>query len=300
MKNLILRLNPKRYFAYVRTGAAQDLLHWNTDSLYGFFGTRRKAFCQYADNCLTSGYIPHALPLLIDIGKFLAKLWIFIQVGRIVVVGRENLTCGDRVIYCSNHVSMFDPLLVYSMMTDYPRYLTAFEEMIGLWGLKAVFMGACGSFAVDRSKGKSVIDPAISVLVKGDPLVIFPEGKISPSADNLPYKLGSAIIAMGAVEQLNFEKEVGLVPIHIHYFGQDPQTAKGPYGAMGLKWRKGAVVTIGSPIWISDFDSPTVQEVTDAVFAAIQKQGSSINARRCQTQQFSSGNVGSIATVQGV
>ncbi|MBK7750702.1 MAG: 1-acyl-sn-glycerol-3-phosphate acyltransferase [Candidatus Obscuribacter sp.] len=38
-------------------------------------------------------------------------------------------------------------------------------------------MGAFGCFAVDRSKGRTVIEPAIKVLENGESLVVFPEGK---------------------------------------------------------------------------------------------------------------------------
>ena len=111
----------------------------------------QKLVLQYAQRCLTSGFVPVAFLPLQFIGQLLGKRWIFIQVGRVKVVGREHLDSGGRLVFCSNHVSMFDPILIYSLLKCYPRYMTAIVEMFGLGGLKAVFMGACGSFAVGCS-----------------------------------------------------------------------------------------------------------------------------------------------------
>ncbi|HEY9787062.1 MAG TPA: lysophospholipid acyltransferase family protein [Candidatus Obscuribacterales bacterium] len=237
-----------------------------------FFGTWRKRFRDYVNKCLSSGFIPYTFRPLQFAGRYIAKFWMFVQVGRIRIVGKENLKPEGRVIFCPNHSSMFDAPIVFSIMKRYPRYMTAFEEMRGVWGLKAVIMGAFGCFAVDRSKGKTVLEPAINVLVKGEPLVIFPEGKISHSGEYLPFKKGSALIAIGACEQLNHKDKVGIVPIHICYHSRDEKTAGGPYGAMGFKWRKGATVTVGKPIYIHDLDPLTPENVTTHVRKAIVDQ----------------------------
>ncbi|MBA3855575.1 MAG: hypothetical protein C0507_01580 [Cyanobacteria bacterium PR.3.49] len=238
----------------------------------GFIGTWRKRFRDYVNQCLTSGFIPYTFRPLQFLGKHLARLWMFIQVGRIRIVGAENLKPEGRVIFCPNHSSMFDAPVIFSIMKRYPRYMTAYEEMRGLAGLKAVVMGAFGCFAVDRTRGKTVLEPAINVLLQGDPLVIFPEGKISGTGEYLPFKKGSALIAIGACEQLNHKEKVGIVPIHICFHGRDPETAGGPYGAMGFKWRKGATVTVGKPIWVHDLNPLTPEHVTEMVHAAITGQ----------------------------
>ncbi|MBP9091224.1 1-acyl-sn-glycerol-3-phosphate acyltransferase [bacterium] len=227
-----------------------------------FAAIEQKFVWQYAQRCLTSGFVPTAFLPLQFIGKLLAKLWIFIQVGRVKIVGKEHLDSGKRIVFCANHVSMFDPILVYSLLKCYPRYMTAIEEMTGFGGLKAVFMGACGSFAVDRSKGKTVIEPAIDVLVKGDSLVIFPEGKIGM---NGPYKQGSAIIALGAAAKLAKQEQVGIVPIHLFFHGFHSQSAKGPYGAMKFDWRHGVTVTVGAPIWLDSDVILRPEQLTEIV-----------------------------------
>jgi 1-acyl-sn-glycerol-3-phosphate acyltransferase len=230
-----------------------------------FVSNWRRRFREYRDLCLTSGFIPRSFRPLQLVGKYLAKIWVLIQVGRIRIVGAENLTAPGRVIYCPNHSSMFDAPIVFSLMKRMPRYMTAYEEMRGLWGLKAIAMGAFGCFAVDRSKGRTVIDPAIKVLVHGSPLVIFPEGKISHTGTYLPFKKGSAIIALSAYEQIQKKDRVGIVPIHICYGKRDEKTAGGPYGAMAFKWRGGATITVGTPIYLDEITPMDADSVTEAI-----------------------------------
>jgi 1-acyl-sn-glycerol-3-phosphate acyltransferase len=237
-----------------------------------FVATWRKKFREYVDLCLTSGFIPKSFRPLQLVGKYLARLWVYIQVGRIRIVGKENLVAPGRLIFCPNHSSMFDAPVVYSIMRRMPRYMTAQEEMRGLWGLKAIVMGAFGCFAVDRTKGKTVIEPAIKVLVGGDTLVVFPEGKISNSGTYLPFKKGSALIAIGAYERLEKKEKVGIVPIHLCFGKRDEATAGGSYGAMGFKWRGGVTITVGKPIYINDIDPMTSDNVTEVVREAIVTQ----------------------------
>jgi 1-acyl-sn-glycerol-3-phosphate acyltransferase len=227
-----------------------------------FAAIEQKFVWQYAQRCLTSGFVPLTFLPLQFIGKLLAKLWIFIQVGRVKIVGKEHLDSGGRIVFCANHVSMFDPILIYSLLRCYPRYMTAIEEMTGFGGLKAVFMGACGSFAVDRSKGKTVIEPAINVLLSGDSLVIFPEGKIG---NNGEFKLGSAIIALGAAAKLDRQERVGIVPMHLSFQGYHSESAKGPYGAMKFDWRHGVTVNVGAPIWLDSCATVSPEQLTALV-----------------------------------
>lgn len=244
----------------------------------------REKFREYVDLCLTSGFIPKSVRPLQLLGKFLANIWVFIQVGRIKIVGKENLVAKGRIIFCPNHSSMFDAPVIFASMKRMPRYMTAREEMSGLGGLKAIFMGAFGCFAVDRSKGRTVIEPAIKVLENGESLVVFPEGKISNSGTYLPFKKGSAHIAIGAYERLQGREKVGIVPIHICYGKRHEETAGSSYGAMGFKWRGGVTITVGQPVYINDILPMTADKVTEEVRNAIVSQA-------CATTHLPTDNV---------
>jgi 1-acyl-sn-glycerol-3-phosphate acyltransferase len=237
-----------------------------------FIGTWRKKFREYATLCLTSGFIPRTFLPLQFIARFLARIWVFIQVGRMRVIGAENLKTPGRIIFCPNHSSMFDAIIVYAIMKRWPRYMAAYEEMRGLWGLKAVAMGAFGCFPVDRSNGKTVLEPAIKVLMSGQPLVIFPEGKISPTGEYLPFKKGAAIIANAAYERLGMKEPVGIVPIHLCYHCRDEKTAATTFGEMGFRWRCGVTVTVGKPIYLHELPSRQPEDVMACVRGAIKMQ----------------------------
>jgi hypothetical protein len=77
----------------------------------------------------------------------------------------------------------------------------------------------------------------------------FPEGKISNSGTYLPFKKGSAHIAIGAYERLQGKEKVGIVPIHICYGKRHEESAGSSYGAMGFKWRGGVTITVGQPVY---------------------------------------------------
>ena len=79
-----------------------------------FIGTMRKKFREYVNQCLTSGFIPRTFLPLQLLGRFLARIQIFVQVGRIRLIGAENLKVQGRVIFCPNHSSMFDAPVIYA------------------------------------------------------------------------------------------------------------------------------------------------------------------------------------------
>jgi 1-acyl-sn-glycerol-3-phosphate acyltransferase len=204
--------------------------------------------------------------------KYVCALWVYIQVGRLSVFGENNLSIDGHIIYCPNHSSMFDALIIYSIMKRQPRYMAAYEQMQGAGGLKQVLMGAAGCFPVDRERGATVLQPAIDALVNERCLVIFPEGKISESGQYLPFKTGSARIAIAACERLGHQAKVGIVPINICYHQRDNATAGAGYGKIGFKWRYGATVTIGEPIYVHEVQPLTPKKVTQVVRAAIVSQ----------------------------
>lgn len=239
---------------------------------HAFVTSWRKKYREYATKCLTSGFLPATFRPLQFVGRFLARIWLFLQVGHVRVVGDANLKADGRLIFCPNHSSMFDAVVIYSIMHTWPRYMTAFEEMRGLAGLKAIVMGGFGCFPVDRSRGRTVLEPAIDVLVSGQSMVLFPEGKISPTGRYLPFRRGAAVIANSTFEKLGGKERVGIVPIHICYHKRHAPSACGPYSKMALKWRGGVTVTVGKPIYLHELPSRKVEDVMATVSAMVKMQ----------------------------
>jgi 1-acyl-sn-glycerol-3-phosphate acyltransferase len=238
--------------------------------LRGVISAWQIRFQLYVERCLTSGYIPRRYRPLQIFAKYVSYLWAYVQVGRITIVGRQNLTACGRLIFCPNHSSMFDAVVMYAIMKKSARYMTAVEEMRGLGGLKAVAMGAFGCFAVDRKVGHTVLEPAIEVLLNDEPLVLFPHGKISKPGEFQRVKSGFARIGIIAHVRLAGRDRVGIVPIHICYGRRDEATAGGSYLAMGFKWRGGVTVTAGEPIYIDEVAPLTPDTLTERVRQVIE------------------------------
>lgn len=234
-----------------------------------------RRFRNYAASCTTSGFIPRESYALQRFGKFMSRLWTWIQVGEVTVVGRENLYAPGRLIFCPNHSAMLDAIVIYPIMPLGTRFMAAVEEMRGLGGLKAILMGAAGAYPVDRTRGRTVIPTSIELLVKGKRITMFPEGKISPTGTYLEFKKGAAWIAIGACEALGHNEPVGLVPIHICYHTRDVESAT-DFGKMRLRWRHGVTITIGKPVYVHNVEPLT----PDAVIARIRDD---ITSQICDT-----------------
>lgn len=217
---------------------------------------------------LTSGYVPRTFAILQTLGRVLAACWIYLQVGSIKVVNGQYLGVDSPVIYCANHSSMFDPIVLMSLIRRICRYMTAVEEMQGVFGLKAIFMGSFGSFAVDRSRGKTVIEPAIKVVAENNALILFPEAKIAPDGLLLPFKPGAALIANGAYRRLGQAQEVFIVPLSINYGRRHNETARSSFWQMGLKWRGGVTVIAAKPLKVSAFNGD-VEALTESMRLSI-------------------------------
>lgn len=221
---------------------------------------------EYSTHCLQSGFIPSTYGPAQFVGRYIAKLIVFFQLGKLRVIGKENLQIPGRFIFCPNHSSMFDAPVLYSIMARRNvRYMCAYEEMRGFWGLKAILMGAMGTFAVDRSKGKSVIEPAVEVLVSGQCLSIFPEGRVSETEACQPFKKGAAIIGAAALKRIPAGERIAIVPVNIKYHHRHDATARTNYIKMGLKWRGGVTVTVGEPLYLDEMKDVSPDEIMDRV-----------------------------------
>ncbi len=207
----------------------------------------------YSQLCIQSGYIPKVREWLLLPSRLLLLIWRYIQVGPVKIVGKENLLIKERVIFCPNHGSLFDAIVMHPVFNGIIRYMGAYEPISGFFGLKQIFLTSIGVFPVDRQNGKTVLAPATALLVSGQRLAIFPEGKIYNSGRFGKFKLGPAVIARAAYEELAGKHKVAIVPIHICYGKRDIKSGETfNFWKMGLKWRGGVTVYVAPPIWIHE------------------------------------------------
>lgn len=228
------------------------------------------AYRRYIAKITTSGYVGEPSPICLFFARLVLRFAQFVFIGKVRVVGEENLRVPGRLIYCPNHSSMLDAVVMYPTINGPVRAMGAVEVFRNYWGLAAIIMTKMGGFPVDRTNGKTVLGPATKIIVRGERLCMFPEGKISPTGDLLPFKLGAGIIANCAYDLLGGKEPIGIVPIQICYHRRDNATAlKVP--KMGFKWRGGATVTVHKPIWLHelpDRDPKVVMRmVRDAIAA---------------------------------
>ncbi len=120
---------------------------------------------------------------------------IFKIIFRINVIGIENLPAEGKVIICSNHVSMLDPITV---AVSVPRriYFMAKKELFKnkVFGK---FLERLGAFPVDREGADlAAVRNSLKILKCENVLGIFPEGTRSKKEDIDNAKPGIAMISI--------------------------------------------------------------------------------------------------------
>jgi 1-acyl-sn-glycerol-3-phosphate acyltransferase len=141
------------------------------------------------------------------------------------VANYPKLNRSEPVIYVSNHQNAFlDALVIIFSQTKHPIFLTRaniFANPIARfflrsWNMFPIYRSRDGGDAVKRNE--AVINDCIDILSVGrQPLSIFAEGNHSMKRSLRPFKKGPARIAFSALEQMNFEKELKVIPIGITY-----------------------------------------------------------------------------------
>lgn len=162
----------------------------------------------------------------------LLKLY-FLLFYRLKISGLENIPHGGVVI-AANHTSFYDPAIIGAAFPGQVYYLAKKDLFHGVFG-KLIY--ALGAYPV----GTDAIKTATHLLKDGYKIVIFPEGKRSPTGKLLPLKAGFKL--------LSSKTESPILPVFI----------EGAYEVFprDKKWPKlfGRInVTIREPISPSDPD----------------------------------------------
>jgi 1-acyl-sn-glycerol-3-phosphate acyltransferase len=108
--------------------------------------------------------------------------------------GLENIPTEGGFILCSNHISMFDPILI-AIRVKPQCFFMAKEELFRNKFVSALIR-ALGAFPVSRGKGDTAaIDRAIEIVRNRQVLAIFPEGHRSKDGKLLKLKSGAVVVA---------------------------------------------------------------------------------------------------------
>ncbi len=135
--------------------------------------------------------------------------WVFKPIFRIKTTGLENENIDGPVIYCINHMSNWDPVLV-ACETKKPINFMAKKELFDIPVLKWI-LGALGAFPIDRTGNDLVaLKQTIAALQSGGRICLFPQGTRCPDVEpsTTEVKGGAAMLAK--------HSKASLVPIGIY------------------------------------------------------------------------------------
>ena len=143
---------------------------------------------------------------------------------------RASLAAGHSILITPNHPRTADPLAMGWLAVEAPCHfhvMASWHLFHGSW-LYAWAIQAMGGFSVNREGvDRQAINTSIELLAAGKrPLIIFPEGATSRTADHLQAMLdGVAFIARAAAKKRAMQSPPGKVVVHPvavkYFFGGD-------------------------------------------------------------------------------
>lgn len=148
---------------------------------------------------------------------------------KVKITGLENIPKEGRLIICSNHIGLTDPVLITAIIPRKLNYMAKKELFENKFlGFAIIRLGA---FPVDRdTSGLSAIKTAIRLLKQDKVFAMFPEGTRSKEENNKGAKPGLSMISI--------KSKSPIIPIHI-----DTQ----------YKIFKEIKVNIGKPIFLDQY-----------------------------------------------
>jgi 1-acyl-sn-glycerol-3-phosphate acyltransferase len=121
---------------------------------------------------------PYNIPLHIKINRIYMLptfRMIYRVLGRVKVMGKENVPLGKPYVIAVNHISIFDPPLVVAFWPETPEIIGAVDvfekkgqgQILSMYGVIPVHRG---------DYDRVLLEKILAILKMGRPLVIAPEG----------------------------------------------------------------------------------------------------------------------------
>lgn len=169
----------------------------------------------------------------------ICRVLFYLSGSEITISGFENVPKEGAVLFVSNHQGHFDGLVIHGFIDKPKGFVSIIEAskapVISTWmkEMNSVFMDR-----KDLRQSLACINEAIRLLQTGHSMVVFPEGKLSASAEPNEFNRGWLKLAT--------RSGVPILPISID----------GTYKAFGKngEWVKPAHVkcVISEPIYVTD------------------------------------------------
>jgi 1-acyl-sn-glycerol-3-phosphate acyltransferase len=115
------------------------------------------------------------------------------------VCGGDRIPKGRAAVYCSNHQSNVDPLVLFEAL--HPRMHILYKHEIDTLPLLGRALRLGGFIPIDRHNKESAarsIEAGAASIRSGNSFLIFPEGTRSRSGALLPFKKGGFRMAIAA------------------------------------------------------------------------------------------------------
>ena len=231
-----------------------------------------------------SGYLPPAPSRLgRAIFRLLSRLAVFLMVGPVKVIGRNNATgYRGRLIIVPNHTFQMDFTVISRAVPLDFRYMAATKELLGFRGLMGALTGAFGVDAKATGGAESAVAASVKVLTQryDSRLLLFPQGKLIEDNVLRPedFKTGAVRILRRTAELID-RQPAALLPVAIRY-KRDPADASWFHRlVMKLGWKRfrrafkqanyGVVAVIGEPIAVESLPE-NAREATEIMRTRIQ------------------------------
>lgn len=133
-----------------------------------------------------------------DVGKWGAKLALWLSGIRLEVRGAEKLQRTGAVIFTPNHQSNCDPPALVAIL---PRVRIIAKKEFFRVPVLGPGMRMCGFIPLDRKhreKAIAAVEQAVEALKEGHPFLAYPEGTRSPDGRLQPFKKGVFVMAIKA------------------------------------------------------------------------------------------------------
>ncbi len=201
-------------------------------------------------------------PLLGFIAMFLTQdvvLSLFFSKKKIINNG-YSIPLNSSIILAPTHRSRWDGLILTMALGRRVtkkdcRFMVTKSEMRGIQGW---FLKRLGCFSINQlSPSLSALRYAIDLLVNGEQLVVFPEGKINKYGKKLVLKEGLYRLARLASKKTD---SIIIIPIGIAYSKVSP------------KFRSEFCLSFGEPILMNDYLDSNIKEFNEFLNERILKE----------------------------
>ncbi len=124
---------------------------------------------------------------------------------RVKIIGKENIPDNGAVLFCGNHISLLDPVLIHCYTPRRMRFIA--KEQLNKWFLRPLIKMYHVILVNRNSKDLTSLKESLKTLKEGSCIGIFPEGtrnglekndgQMKNGATYLAIKTGAKIVPIG-------------------------------------------------------------------------------------------------------